>query len=97
MPDAAHKVLFLRNGNSARPIIAECLMIRLGAGQLMSVHRGVPDSAAVERAGAVKRAAFADTMRYLFPNLPFYSHGRSALQRCLVRIGQVIEQPAETV
>lgn len=62
-------------------------------GQPMTAHWGVPEPAAVEGGEAVKRAAFADTMRMLtqrisiFINLPMTSLDRLSLQRRLDAIG----------
>jgi len=62
-------------------------------GQPMTAHWGVPDPAAVEDTEAVKRAAFADTMRMLggridiFVNLPMTSLDRLTLQQRLDAIG----------
>jgi protein-tyrosine-phosphatase len=69
-------------------------------GQPMTAHWGVPDPAAVEGPEAVKRAAFADTMRMLtqrisiFTSLPLASLDRLSLQRRLDDIGRIKDAPS---
>ena len=64
-------------------------------GQPMSAHWGVPDPARVEGSEAVKRAAFADTMRMLtqrisiFTSLPLASLDKLSLQKRLDEIGTI--------
>jgi protein-tyrosine-phosphatase len=66
-------------------------------GQPMTAHWGMPDPAAAEGSEAVKRAAFADTMRMLanrigiFVSLPMRSLDRLSLQRRIEDIGKTGE------
>ena len=63
-------------------------------GQPMTAHWGMPDPAAIEGSDAVKRAAFADTMRMLvnrigiFVSLPIGSLDRLSVQRRIEQIGK---------
>lgn len=68
-------------------------------GQPMTAHWGLPDPAAVEGSEAVKRAAFAETMRMLvqrisiFTNLPMTSLDKLSLQKRLDEIGRLKDTP----
>jgi arsenate reductase (thioredoxin) len=70
-------------------------------GQPMTAHWGVPDPAAVEGSEAVKRAAFADTMRMMtqrisiFTNLPMGSLDKLSLQKRIDAIGNAAP-PSDT-
>lgn len=63
-------------------------------GQPVTAHWGIPDPVAVDGKEAVKRAAFAETMRFMtsrisiFVNLPMDRLSKLALQENLDRIGQ---------
>ena len=69
-------------------------------GQPMTAHWGLPDPAAVDGTEAVKRAAFADTMRMLtnrisvFVSLPMTSLDRMGLKKRLDEIGRTHDAPA---
>ncbi|MEQ8506265.1 MAG: arsenate reductase ArsC [Rhodospirillales bacterium] len=69
-------------------------------GQPMTAHWGIPDPVAFEGAEAEKRAAFAETMRYLtnrisvFVNLPIRSLDKLALQQRLDEIGRIMPDTA---
>ena len=69
----------------------------LWPGQPMTAHWGLPDPAAVEGTEAVKRAAFADTLRMIanrigiFVSLPMASLDRLSLQRRIEDIGKTHE------
>ena len=64
----------------------------------MSAHWSMPDPVETEGTEAVKRAAFAETMRYLnnrigiFANLPLERLDRLALQKHLDDIGHQVPE-----
>jgi arsenate reductase len=82
--DRIYNVLFLCTGNSARSIIAECVLNRLGAGRFRALSAGSFPK------GVVHPYALDLLARAGYPTagLPIASLDRLSLQRRLTEIGR---------